>query len=146
MKKSILIIGLLIFLFGAIFFIYTNTNIVRSAVSGVINVSARLTGISAPINSNDAATKGYTDSVSGKPSNWSCNIYTNSRTFGSESPASVIANCGTGEKVITGGCSSNDLSYVIPLRSFPQNTTSWACYPDGSGINGTIITYVVCCQ
>ena len=60
---------------------------VKAAVSGVINVNARLAGVSAPVNSNDAATKAYVDATSPLPG-YLCP----SQIESSDRPAQTLAN------------------------------------------------------
>jgi hypothetical protein len=64
-KKIKIFLAILVIIIGlGGLYLTMNFKKVLSAVSGVINVSARLAGVSSPVNSNDAATKGYVDAAS----------------------------------------------------------------------------------
>jgi hypothetical protein len=64
-KKIKIFLAILVIIIGlGGLYLTMNFKKVLSAVSGVINASARLAGVSSPVNSNDAATKGYVDAAS----------------------------------------------------------------------------------
>jgi hypothetical protein len=64
-KKIKIFLAILVIIIGlGGLYLTMNFKKVLSAVSGVINVSARLANVSAPVNSNDVATKGYVDAAS----------------------------------------------------------------------------------
>jgi len=64
-KKIKIFLAILVIIIGlGGLYLTMNFKKVLSAVSGVINVSARLAGVSSPVNSSDAATKGYVDAAS----------------------------------------------------------------------------------
>jgi len=102
--KIFLAILVIIIGFGGLY-LTMNFKKVLSAVSGVINVSARLAGVSSPVNSNDAATKAYVDAATNqsRPEYWTCQNKNNVGT----------TVCDTGYKLITGGCDSDYAGYPI---------------------------------
>ena len=149
-SKIIFISGLILFIFSFVFFLIKNFDYVKAAIgSKTITVNARLTGLSEPISSNDAATKGYVDSVSGQPSNWTCREVTSSATFNNSAPNPVYANCSSSEKVIVGGCYWDGSNY--PIASFPvtvNNNQGWGCriYGNTLGVTGSLEAHIFCCQ
>jgi len=67
-KKIKIFLAILVIIIGlGGLYLTMNFKKVLSAVSGVINVSARLAGVSNPVNSNDVVTKNYVDAASPLP-------------------------------------------------------------------------------
>jgi hypothetical protein len=125
-KKIKIFLAILVIIIGlGGLYLTMNFKKVLSAVSGVINVSARLAGVSAPVNSNDVATKAYVDSLNAAPSNWTCTVRSNSTTSLPTNGA-IDVYCQGAEKVISGGCSSscsaNNTHTGIPINQ------GWRCY------------------
>jgi len=142
-KKIKIFLAILVIIIGlGGLYLTMNFKKVLSAVSGVINVSARLSGVSSPVNSNDAATKAYVDSLNAAPSNWTCTVRSN---MSNNTPVSVT--CVGSEKVINGGCEGYYGPYDTPITNlvgFPINQ-GWRCYSHSYN-NATFYVYANCCQ
>jgi len=110
---------------------------------GNIAVTNRITGVAAPINSSDVATKGYVDALSTSPAGWTCTVRTATSAAGS---AVATASCLTTEKVISGGC--NFPGSMPEKRSEYPTNQGWACVSQysPSGSPSSITAYANCCK
>jgi hypothetical protein len=121
---------------------------VRAAVSGVITLSARITGVTAPTGSTDAATKGYVDAAAGAstPGSWTCTLRSASDNTGDAAEGATVTCVGS-EKVITGGCSggTNAAGNTVGKLSFPVSQ-GWQCGSFSNGTQPALNAWANCCQ